>query len=193
MKIVDKIFDFIRSLDEKQFLKYTYITIGSIVLVTGLITYRHFSKIDSLKKELNKINIARQEAQIILTKDVEVKRQKAIVDEILEEGKTFYILDYFNSVINQLGLNANIKVAPEPTTSELETLRAQGYLEVRLPIKLTDLNMKQLVDLIEEFEKNERIYTKSLEIIKSPKTPTIDVEIVIATLQPKTELSEAVE
>lgn len=192
MKAVDKVFDFIVTLDKKEFLKYTYITVGAIIVIASFITYRHFSKLDSLKKELSQVNTSREEAKVILTKEVEVKRQKAIVDEIFEKDTKFKILDYFNSVTTQLGLDRNIRNR-DLTANDLETLSTQGYQEVKLTIKFTDLNMKQLTDILDEFEKNERIYTKSLEITKSSKTPTIDVDLVIATLQPKTELSEATE
>ncbi len=121
-----------------------------------------------------------------MTKDIQVKKQKAIVDEILNENKSFKLLGYFDEITNKLGIDKNVK---EKSTSEntLEILTAKGYKEVRVNATFTELNTRQLAELLDEFEKNERIYTKNLEITKSSKTPTIDVEIVIATLQPETE------
>ncbi len=186
MNILNKVQEFVSSLNEKQFLKYVYILLTVTILFFALIIYRHFSKISSLKKELQRINYQRQEAQAILTKDIQVKKQKAIVDEILNENKSFKLLAYFDSITSKLAIDKNVKSA---TTSEntLEILNTKGYKEVRVNATLADLNTRQLAELLDEFEKNARIYTKNLEITKSAKTPTIDVEIVIATLQPETE------
>jgi hypothetical protein len=192
MKLADKLFDFIKSLDEKEFKKYTYIAITIIIVIAGFITYRHFTKVASLQNELKKLNISRQEAQVILSKELEIKKQNEIVDEILKKDRSFKIRQYFDSVVSKMGLEKSIKTDPETSTSELETLRTQGYMEVKIEAKFTEINTKQLAELLDEFEKNERIYTKSLEITKSNRTPTIDVDIVIATLQPKTEITESV-
>ena len=192
MKVLEKIQNFIISLNKKDFLKYIYILLFILLIIFGFIVYRHFSKISSLKKQLQRINLARQEAQVILTKDVKAKKQKAIVDNILNKEKNFKLRGYFDSVTSKIGIDKNVK-EKSTSESELENLTAQGYIEVKLNAVLADLNMKQLAELLDEFEKNERIYTKSLEITKSNKTPTIDVNLIIATLQPKVELIESTE
>jgi type II secretory pathway component PulM len=53
--------------------------------------------------------------------------------------------------------------------------------------------MKQLVDLLQELEQNNRIDIKNLDITKSKKQATIDVQIIITTLQQKIETSEETE
>ena len=55
--------------------------------------------------------------------------------------------------------------------------------------------MKELCELLNVFEQNKRIYTKSLEIIqKSRKSPrTLEVQLTIATLKLRTEPTEYVE
>ncbi len=45
------------------------------------------------------------------------------------------------------------------------------------------MTMQQLVDLLYKIEQNERVYTKDLKITKKSKSPTIDVSLVIATLE----------
>ncbi len=192
MNLIEKSKNFILSLDEKTFKKYSYIIIAIILVLVGLILYRHYSKIGKLKKELQTINRSREEAQIILTKDVQVKKQKKIVDEILEKGKNFKIVQYFDSTTNALRLSNNVK-DKKVSVNELENLRTKEYSEVKLDATLTAIDTKQLVELLNEFEKNERIYTKNLEIIKSNKVPALDVNITIATLQPKTEEVEFAE
>lgn len=192
MNFIDKSKNFILSLDEKSFKRYIYVLISIVLVLVGLIFYRHYSKIGRLRKELQTINRSREEAQVILTKDVQVKKQKKIVDEILEKGKNFKILQYFDSITDLLRLSNNVK-DKKVSVNELENLRTKEYSEVKLDASLTGIDMKQLVELLNEFEKNERIYTKNLEIIKSSRVPALDVNITIATLQPKTEEIEFAE
>lgn len=191
MNALDNLFLTVKNLNSKDFLKYGYIAICVILLFTGLIIYRHFSKINSLKKEIKKVNLARQETQVILSKDVEVKKQKDIVDEIIKKGKNFKLLQYFDSIVQNLGIQQNIK-SKNITISDLENLTAQGYSEIKLNAEISNLNMKKLVELLDEFEKNERIYIKSLEITKESEQ-AIEVNLIIATIQPKEEITEIAE
>lgn len=191
MNALDNLFLTIKNLNSKDFLKYGYIAISVILMFTGLIIYRHFSKINSLKKEIKKVNLARQETQVILSKDVEVKKQKDIVDEIIKKGKNFKLLQYFDTIVQNLGIQQNIK-SKNITTSDLENLTAQGYSEIKLNAEISNLNMKKLVELLDEFEKNERIYIKSLEITKESEQ-AIEVNLIIATIQPKEEITEIAE
>lgn len=185
MKFLEPIINFINNLDEKNFYRYLYITISVIILLFAYLTYRYFSTVSSLQKELRKINISRQETQTILARDVKIKNQKALVDEMLEKDKNFKLMQYFDSVVNKLSLTKNVK-STSITTSEMERF-AENYIEVKLDINLINMNTKQLVDFLSELDKNERIYTKGLEITKANKTPSIDVNLTIATLQPKIE------
>jgi len=192
MKTLNNLLTSFKDLSSKDAKKYASIIIGIILLLCSFMIYRYFAQVDLLKKQLRKINIDRQEAQELLSKDIKIKKKKEEVDSILKKGKNFKLIQYFDSVTTKLGLAQTVKDR-EVSSNELENLRSQGYSEVKLTINLLDINMKQLVELLNEFEQNERIYTKSLDITKSEMNPTIDVNIVIATIQPKEEISEITE
>lgn len=191
MNPIEKVIHYIQNLNKKDFIKYAYICFAILILVSGFILYRYFSNITALKKDLKKINNFRQEAQVILSKNIQVQKQKANVEEIIEKGKNFKLLQYFDSTMEKIGIR-NIK-EKEISTSDLENLKAQGYTEVKLTSSISGTNMKQIVELLDEFEKNERIYTKSLEITRSADNKSVDVNIVIATIQPKSEVTEITE
>jgi beta-lactamase regulating signal transducer with metallopeptidase domain len=60
------------------------------------------------------------------------------------------------------------------------------YRESILKVELSDMNMKQLCELLDELNKNKRINTKELEITKSKTAKrSINVALTIATLEPR--------
>lgn len=186
MKIFDKVRNFFIGIEENDFKKYLLIFFTIIFLALGFILYRYFSRINYLKKEIQRINVSRQEAQQILTKHQQVKKQKALVDEILERGKSFKLVDFFNSVVEKLNLSNKVKET-KLNISGLENSNTQEYEEIKLEVDLGGMNMKELTDLLNEIEETERVYIKGLEITRNKNTPAVDVNINIATLQLKAE------
>lgn len=185
--IINKAQSFLNSLDEKRFLKYVYIIIGTLVLTSAFLTYRYFSKVNYLQDEWRKLNKTRREAQVLLTRDTLVKKQKDSIDEILKKGKNFRIMQYLDHVLNNLGLKNNKGEVKGPTISPLKNIQDQDYVEIKLEVGLKNINIKQLTDFLNEIEKNDRIFSKSLEIINSKKTKTIDAKITLGTVQFKSE------
>ena len=183
---------YINNLDTKSFLKYIYIILGIVILSSSFLVYRYFSKTSQLREEWNSINKYRKEAQIIFEKDNLVKKQKDAVNEILNNGKNFKIVQYVDLVLNnpKIGLKNNKSDIKGPIISNLASMRNQDYIETKLEITLKDLNTKQLVNFLNEIEKNDRIYSKSLEIVTNKKTKTINATISIGTVQLKPETSE---
>jgi len=167
---------------KKELQRYLLIYLASIVMLAAILIYWQHSQILALKKKILYTNTQRNEACEILTQDEEVKQQKNIVDKTLKERKQFKLQHYFEHTINKLGLLNNLK-KHDPFVSNLEHLRSQGYSEVRVEASLVNLNTKQLVELLDEIERNTIIYIKYLEITKSGKAPVIDVLLTIATLQ----------
>ncbi|MDR3646783.1 MAG: hypothetical protein P4L22_04565 [Candidatus Babeliales bacterium] len=186
MQIFDKVRSFFIYMQENDFKKYLMIFLTIIFLAVGFILYQYFSRISYLKKEIQRINASREEAQKILTKHQQVKKQKAIVAELLERGKVFKILDFFNSVVEKLNLSNKVKET-KITVNGLENSATQEYEEIKLEVDLTSMNMKELTDLLNEIEENERVYIKGLEITHPKAIPAVDVNISIATLQLKAE------
>ena len=186
MKMLKPINQFISSLSHKEFQRYAGGYLVTLLLIIGFLFYRQNKKLNSLHKKIRHTNQLRREAQIILTKDEEVKHQKNIVDEILKERKNFKLQRYFEHVINKLRLQSSLQ-KHDPFVSNLAHLRSQGYSEVRVEASLTNLNTKQLVELLAEIEKNNIIYIKYLEINRSGRSPVVDVMLTIATLQLNTQ------
>jgi hypothetical protein len=183
--MLEKIRSFIEELEERDFYKYSAIGLALIIVSMGSIMYLGHERIALLKKRAKRINLQRQELQEVLTNVERVKQQKADVAAILEQDKTFKIIGYIDGLIASLNLGPNkaggIQQSEEPLEHLLE------YNEIKVVVSFTDLNMKQLAELLHELEKNERIYTKELEIVKSPAKPAIDATLTIATLQSRTE------
>jgi len=55
------------------------------------------------------------------------------------------------------------------------------------------MNTQKLTELLDTLEQNERIYTKEVEIYKPDAGQTINVNLLIATLEPKIETPETTE
>lgn len=173
---------FIISLNKKDFKRYAIVYLLSVIGLVALLIFWQSSKANAIKKKINQTNNQRVETREILTQDQAVQKQKKLVDQTLKERKNFKLQHFFGLIIKQLKLQNNLKKS-DPFVSNLEQLRSSGYSEVRVEASLVNLNTKQLVELLEEIEKNPIIYVKYLEITKSGKAPAIDVLITIATLQ----------
>lgn len=190
MKIFDNIRNFFILLEEKDFKKYALIFFVLIFTILGFIFYRYFSKVSHLKKEIQRTNIAREDAKQLLTKHQKVKRQKILVDEILEKDKKFKILQFFDSVVEKLNLSNKVS-DKKISQNDLENSADQDYIEIKLDVTLSGMNMKQVNDLLNEIENNERVYIKSLEITRPNSVPAVDVNITIVTLQFKAGITES--
>lgn len=182
MKFLKQIEQWASSLTKKEFQRYFVIYLIGVTLLAALLIFWQNNKSKNLRKKILITNTQRISAQAILSQDASVKKQKNIVDQTLKERKSFKLQLFFELIINKLKLQNNLKKSV-PFVSTLESLRSAGYSEVRVEASLINLNTKQLVELLDEIEKNPIIYVKYLEIIKSGKAPIIDVIITIATLQ----------
>lgn len=180
MEAIDKIRNFIENLETKDFYKYLAIALSVIIVIIGILIFNFYRKIHNLNERIALINDQRIVAQRILTQDEQVKKQRIAVNAILAQDPDFIIGNYFNKILTKLGLIDKQKSSIE--VSHIE--HGDGYKETILKAKLTDMNMKQLCDLLSEIEKTERVYPKELEIVKG-KNKTIDVNLAIATLEPK--------
>ena len=189
--IMQTITNFFWQLDKKRF---NQVLIGSISLLTisfGLFLYFQFNTIRRLKRTMVTINVERMQTKELLEKNELLDRQKKRAQEIINQDKNFFLKKYFLEIVNKFSLIKNLKDAPVREIS-LENLRSQGYEEVRIEAEFINLNMKQLVDFLNELEQNNRISIKRLEITKSKTGQTIDVQMTISTLQQKIEASEEI-
>ncbi|MEX0671784.1 MAG: hypothetical protein WD068_00340 [Candidatus Babeliales bacterium] len=182
MDVLVKVREFITNLDEQKFYIYTGIFIGVITLLFSIIIYRTFSTIDELKYRIESINEYRQEAQQIMARFADVKRQRAKVNEILTQDRRFKITNYFDTLIDNLGMRQNLPNEPKVVEQDLD----KQYKEVYITPALKHVNMRQFSQLLQDIEESERVYVKKIDIAKAQtRPPSIDVTITIATLQPR--------
>lgn len=181
MKVLAPIKEFILSLERRQWWYYFAAYIGIVLLFMVVSIYWFYSSMSDLEQRMKNVNRARAKTQTILQKYELVRQQQDEVAAILAKEKGFKIGEYFAAVSNDLGL---ARFATKPAeVSEPQDVTAD-YEEVKLDASFNDINMKQLVDLLYTIEQKERISTKELVISKA-KNRTLDVTLVIATLQPK--------
>ncbi len=180
MNIIEKFQHLIDNVDDRTFyLSLTGLLTFIILCVAGIIFY-YYSAVGSLYEQIDHINEQRVQAKRILTMYKQVEKHRLEVDTLLTEDTGFKISGYFNAILGQLGLAD--KKGGLSTTSHIDHGK---YSEAILKAPLTDINMRQLCELLEKLESNKRIYVKELEIAKSKKkNKVLDVTLTIASLEP---------
>lgn len=189
MTALDQIRYYIEQLTIKQFKQYLIIIFSFSFLASTLIMYRYYRNISTLKKTIVGINKKRVEVRDLLERFEIVKLQKTEVDTLLAKGKDFKIGQYFSTVLVKVGIDTNKTREPETSSEELDN----GYTEIKLYASFSNMNTQKVTELLDTLEQNERIYTKDLEIYKPNQGPTINVNLLIATLEPTIETGEAEE
>jgi len=171
---------YIDRLNEKKFLMYSSIVLGSLVLLIAFMMTYFFWARANRRNELEEINIERStQVKRILLKAQQLQKQRQEVDAMLQKDPDFKIGGYVDNVLNNLGLSNKKTMESAPTTTELSTKYAESAIE----ITLNDINMSQLINLIVEIESEKRVYIKKLEIGCSKMSArALEVNITIATL-----------
>lgn len=182
MKFIKKINNIFDALSTNRFYLYSGIFIGIMFLIHGFIIFNHYNSITYFKQQIEDANNLREEEiQKLLTRTEHVRKQQEEFDTLLAQDPNFKLGDYVEKLISELGLNSNIE-----TMSKTQTEREEKYREEIRVLKLTNINMQQLAELLEKIENEPRINIKSIEITKSKKKPnTIEVLLTIAALQQK--------
>jgi hypothetical protein len=189
MNALNQIKDYIDQLDKKYFQRYVIIAGSLVLIISSLILYRYYRNIFFYKKKIETINHKRKEVKDILERFEMVKIQQTEVDNLLEKDKDFKIGGYFNEVITKIGIAQNKTREPETSSEELDN----GYTERKLYASFSNITMQKLTELLDTIEQNERIYTKEVEMYKPDTGRTINVNLLIATLEPKIETTELAE
>lgn len=183
MNILEKIKELLDSLDTKDFYKYIGALLAAVTLILLFLIYRFYSNVWDIQKQLRLTNEQRGEVQTLLEKAARVKKQQKDVNTMLEADPNFKIAGYFQGILAQLGLTNK----EESNTVTTQERGEQEYNESILTAKFIDMTMREVSELLNVLEQNKRIYTKNLEIQKSRKSNrTIEVQLTIATLQPRT-------
>lgn len=189
MKLLQNMYSYVQGLDRKQIRNYVTIFFGIVLLLCAVIVYQYFSSMSSLQQRLSAINRKRREIRELLERYERVKKQQAEVDSLLAKDPTFKIAGYFDSVIKNLDLEQHKTRNPETSSQELDN----GYTEITLFATFNNINTEKLTQLLDTLEQNERIYTKELEVYKGDNQQTINVNVLIATVEPRKELPEETE
>lgn len=188
MEQLKNIKNYIDNLDQQQFKRYIIIFFTILTLIIGLILFFYFRSISTLETKIATINSKRREIRELLARYELVKKQQKSVDQLLEKQQDFKIVDFFEGILKKLQLNGAQMQEPQTTSESI----LDGYTERTLYGNLSNLNMKNLADILNAIEQEERIYTKEIEIDRSTTKPNaINAKIVIATLDKETkELEE---
>lgn len=185
MTMIIRIKRFIEELDDKTLYQYFAVVVGLVFLFLMLLFYVGHRRVAGLQNEIKSMNRYRNEARILLGKSAVVNERKKKVDEILAQDPTFLIKETFLREIESLNLTGN-------SSKEIEISSPQdlknGYSEIRLDASFTGITMQQLCDLIFRLEKNQRVFIKEVSITKNFSRPTVEVTLIIATLQSTAEL-----
>ncbi len=191
-RLLARIESFLATQNSSMFRNYILVYIGTFsVLCGGLIFYYNY-RTAAMIKNIRTLNTKRVQVQELLSKELTIREQQNLVDELIQQDKNFLIMHYFETIAEQLNLTNKLQEKPRLTTNEPAMLKSKGYSELILEIKLDDLNMWQVTQLLEELEKNKRVYIKNLELESNPDTPpTVSLLLTIATLKNHTEINQA--
>ncbi len=179
MLLLEYIRDYIGRYDDRQLKKAAVIIATALFFMTGYLFYVRHKNTEDFLRHISSLNKERVRTQKSVSFRSLLKNERQDVDLLLNEDKNFRLLDYFNILMKEIG----IIPSSDPQVGAPRDLD-MGYNEIELTALFMNIHMKQLVILLENIDKNKRIYTKELIIDKSQKTPTIDIKLTIATLEP---------
>lgn len=168
----------IAQLDEKTFLAYMFGFLLGTLLIIGGISYYYYSAVADLNEQITELNVKRSEMRTLFERETRVRKQEDEVKEMLTKDTEFSLPQEFKKICTALSLQP----AGEPQPSSTVLLSGK-YREYTLPARFENVDMKQICELLEAIEAVKRIYTKSIDITRSPNAPAkLNVMLVIGTL-----------
>lgn len=182
MNIFDPILSYLGQQSKKQQYTLLSVFVGITALIIALLMYNMISRMHSWEQKMVGINKLREETRTILARHELMQQQKNNVNEILEKEKNFKIKEFFITLLQNVRLTPYLSKQAEVSEPREVT---NDYEEILLTAQLSNITMQQLVELLSKIEDTERVYTKEISITKSPTSPTLEVSLVIATLQAK--------
>lgn len=171
------------NLSRQYFLKLCAVIALCILCVSVLFIYMFYHQKHKLLNNLTTVYKQRNESQDLVFRNNAIKQQEEIVTELLKKNKDFKLLQFFDSTIDQLRLTKYVISKGSP---KIES-KNSSLSEISLDTKISNINMKQVVEVLQKIEASEIVFIKKLDIKKTGKMPTVDIELTIATLQLKSE------
>ena len=172
---------FFERMESRRFMQYAVGLVAAVFLLYCGATFLSYRSIRNLARQLDEVNEQRSRVQELLERAEQVKHQRKRVDKMLSESEGFKIGGYFKEIVQKLRLS-NKKTTEAITPRD----REDNYREVNLNATFTGMSMQELVELLHEIGKTERIYTTELSITRGKRDmDTIDVALTIGTLLAK--------
>ena len=176
MIIFDPIRDFIRNLDRRELLRWggAYITLSIFVVIVILV--RHVILLKDIKAKIVLLNKSRTGVQEILTKFQVVDQQKNKVVEALNRDKKFKIQIFFQT------LGTKLPAARSVVPKFLRTKLASGYWQESLGLDFSQIDTKELCELLQDIENEPLVYVIFVDITRVSHAKKFNVSMSIATL-----------
>ncbi len=176
MIIFDPIRDFIRNLDRRELLRWGGAYVSLSVLIVVIILVRHVVLLKEMKSKIVLLNKSRATVQEILTKFQVVEQQKNKVVEALNRDKKFNIQIFFKTLGTKLPVAS--QVVPKFARKKL----ANGYIEESLGLDFSQIDTKQLCELLQDIENESLVYVIFVDITRVSHARKFNVSMSIATL-----------
>lgn len=176
MIILGTIYNFISSLDRKELRFWGGVYVGTVALCVIIIFVRHFMVLQEMKTKISMLNKSRNSVQEILTKFQLVEQQKSKVVEALGKDKKFNIQIFFKDLGEKLPVTK--LVVPKLVRKKV----ASGYIEESLPLEFSQIDTKQLCEILQAFENEPLIYIAFVDITRMSHARKFNASMSIATL-----------
>jgi len=181
MMVLDWLYIFLQKLDRKDFYKYLGGYIVIVLLLSSALIYRYYARLNTLNSAIEELNEQREKVRRMISSSERIQKQRIEVDSLLAKEEDFKIGGYFENILAKLNLKNNKTVGDHTHIDH-----KNNYRESILKVRLVDMDMKQLTELLKELALNKRIFIKELELVASKKKhKKIDVSLTIATLEIK--------
>jgi hypothetical protein len=178
MEFIVNFINYLQSLSKKQIQQYFIVFVAGTLVLSGGMIYFIYSKSNDLFYEIKKQESLANKATVILEDNQKMEIEEKRVQAIIDQDRDFNIKSYFEGFCQTQGL-------PNQGWSDanIEELNDK-FDEISLTASFKDLSTEKLVHILEEFNKKEIIYIKSLNVKQEPDKK-ISFSITIATKSPK--------
>ena len=181
MKLLEPLRDLIKQSEDRELLTYLGLFGGTLTVIMLLLGYYHYSNVSWYTTQFRKLETLRNQTKTVVKDAQLLKAQQKEVDEILAKDRDFRIVQAFQTIIRTGGFASKLVGEPStPTTGET----TRGKTEVQINANLRNLSMKEVSDLLVAIGEVPQLYTKEVTVKKSPGRSAVDVDIVVATLEP---------
>jgi len=149
MEFLDKIRDRVQDLEEKDFYKYLLVFFIILILFMGFFVFRFYRNVNYYQRTIEDINEQREDTiRDILNRAEDVEKRRKEVNAILAEDPDFKIIDYFNKLLQQLGLGQ-----ADSIDSTLRRLPELKYDEYEITARLTGISTQGLCQFWKNWKK----------------------------------------